>query len=100
MLNPNNTGTTDFSQYIDTELPPSGDLGSIRLLNAGDNSVLGGGDVATSLEGITEAWSSETLPLPAAANGLSVKLEFRFESDGDGEVFAGFYIDDVVVTGN
>lgn len=87
-----------FSQYIDTEAPISGDLGSIRLLNAGDDSVLAGGDVAIGLEGITETWTRETLPLPAAANGLNVKLEFRFESDSDGETFAGFYIDDLTVT--
>ncbi|MCF7731797.1 MAG: hypothetical protein K9N23_08920 [Akkermansiaceae bacterium] len=36
---------------------------------------------------------------PDAAPNAS-KPEFRFESDRDGEVFAGFYIDDVVVTGN
>ena len=95
---PASGATLSFSQYIDTETAPSGDLGSIRLLNAGDDSVLAGGDVATGLEGITEAWSSQTLPLPAAANGLSVKLEFSFESDADGDLFAGFYIDDVVVT--
>jgi hypothetical protein len=30
-------------------------------------------------------------------HGLEVKLEFRFESDADADVFAGFYIDDGVV---
>jgi len=29
-----------------------------------------------------------------------VKLEFRFVSDADSDVWAGFYIDDVVVTAN
>lgn len=90
----------DFSQYIDTETPPSGDLGSIRLLNASDDSPLAGGAVATDLEGITETWTSESLALPAVANGLEVKIEFRFESDSDTDVFAGFYIDDVEVVAN
>jgi hypothetical protein len=94
---PASGATLGFSQYIDTEVSPSGDLGSIRLLNAGDDSILIGGDVATGLEGITESWTSESIALPAVANGLSVKLEFRFESD-DADAFAGFYIDDVVVT--
>jgi hypothetical protein len=97
---PASGATLKFSQYIDTELAAGGgDFGSIRLLNAGDNSVLAGGDVATALEGTTEAWSSKTLPFPAAANGLEVKLEFRFSSNASAE-FAGFYIDDVVVSGN
>ena len=71
-----------------------------RLLDASDDSVLPGGDVAADIEGILTTWSTETLPLPAVANGLSVKLEFRFESDATGDLFSGFYIDDVVVTAN
>ena len=96
---PGSGATLNFSQYIDTENAPSGDLGSIRLLNASDNSVVAGGDVVTALEGVTEAWSRETIPLPVAANGRDVKLEFRFVSNASSE-FAGFYIDDWVVTGN
>jgi hypothetical protein len=90
--------TLKFSQYIDTEVATGGgDFGSIRLLNAADNTPLLGGDVSADIQGISELWSSKSLPLPAAANGLEVKLEFRFESDADADVFAGFYIDDVVV---
>jgi len=97
---PDDGATLSFSQYIDTDLDGTKtEVGSIRLLNAGDNSVLAGGDVAIELEGITEAWSSESIPLPDVANGLSVKLEFRFVSNATDE-FAGFYIDDVVVTAN
>jgi hypothetical protein len=92
--------TLSFSQYIDTEAPTSGDLGSIRLLDAVNDSVLAGGDIAMNLEGITVSWTDESLALPAAANGLSVKIEFRFESDADVDVWSGFYIDDVVVTAN
>lgn len=90
--------TLKFSQYIDTEAASGGgDFGSIRLLNAADNTPLVGGEVAPDLQGITELWSNRSLALPAAANGLEVKLEFRFESDADSDVFAGFYIDDVLV---
>jgi hypothetical protein len=90
--------TLKFSQYIDTEVASGGgDFGSIRLLNAADNTPLLGGDVSADIQGISELWSSKSLPLPATANGLEVKLEFRFESDADADVFAGFYIDDVVV---
>jgi hypothetical protein len=97
---PDSGATLDFSQYIDTELASGGgDFGSIRLLNAADDSVLAGGDVATDLQGISETWTSQSLPLPAAANGLSVKLEFRFTSNASSQ-FAGFYIDDLVVTAN
>ena len=41
-------------------------------------------------------WNSASIPLPAVANGLSVKLEFGFFSNAN-DHFAGFYIDDVVV---
>jgi hypothetical protein len=97
---PGDGATLSFSQYIDTDLDGTKtEVGSIRLLLAGDNSVLAGGDVAIELEGATEMWSSESSPLPDVADGLSVKLEFRFVSNATDE-FAGFYIDDVVVTGN
>ncbi len=89
--------TLNFSQYIDTEVTPSGDLGAIRLLNAGDNSVLTGGDLATNLEGNLQQWTNQSIALPTVANGLSVKIEFFFESDEDAELASGFYIDDIEV---
>lgn len=90
--------TLNFSQYVDTESESDGgDFGSIRLLDATDDTPLAGGDVAPDLQGISETWTNESLPLPEAANGLEVKIEFRFESDDDISVFAGFYIDDVEV---
>jgi hypothetical protein len=92
--------TLTFSQYIDSEVAPSGDLGSIRLLNGDDDSVLAGGDLATALEGRLQQWTIQEIPLPAAAGGLSVKIEFSFASDDGVEVASGFYIDDVLVTGN
>lgn len=88
-----------FSRYIDTEADSGGgDFGSVRLLNAADDTPLAGGVVIADIQGTSMLWSSESLTLPAAANGLAVKLEFRFESDADAEVYAGFYIDEVLVT--
>jgi hypothetical protein len=90
--------TLNLSQYVDTEAASGGgDFGSIRLLNAADDTPLAGGDVAPDLQGIPDDWSNASFPLPEAANGLEVKIEFRFESDDDITVFAGFYIDDVEV---
>lgn len=87
-----------LSQYVDTETASGGgDFGSIRLLNAADNLPLACGVVAPDLQGISEQWTSESLSLPAAAKGLEVKLEFRFESNANTDVFAGFYIDNVLV---
>lgn len=90
--------TLTLEYYIDTEEMADGqDFGTIRLLNAADDTPLVGGDVAADLQGVTEAWISGTFSLPAAANGLEVKLEFAFESDDDDESFTGFYIDLVTV---
>jgi hypothetical protein len=94
--------TLTLSYYIDTEAASGGqDFGTIRLLNAADGTPVAGGVVAASLEGITTAWlPAQVIALPAAANGLSLKLEFAFEADADGQNFSGFYIDDVKVTVN
>ncbi len=94
---PANGATLNFSQYLDSEVTPSGDLGSSRLLNANDDSILAGGDLATNLEGNLQQWTSQSIALPAVANGLSVKIEFLFASDEDAEVASGFYIDDIEV---
>ncbi len=93
--------TLDLSYYIDTEAPSGGaDFGSIRLLDASDDSPLAGGEIAADLQGISVMWINGSFPLPAAANGLEVKIEFSFESDPDTAAFAGFYIDDVFVKAN
>jgi len=83
-----------YRQYIDTESAPSQDLGSIRLLDVDGNFLA---DVVTGIEGVTTTWSEESIDLPDAANGLEVRLEFRFQSDAE-ENWGGFYIDDVAVT--
>jgi len=66
--------TLDLSYYIDTEAPSGGaDFGSIRLLDASDDSPLAGGEIAADLQGISVMWINGSFPLPAAANGLEVR---------------------------
>jgi hypothetical protein len=91
---PESGATLAYWRYIDTENFPSNDLGSIRLLDADGNFLA---DVVTGIEGVTTNWSEVSVDLPAAAEGLEVKLEFRFTSNESGN-WGGFYIDDVVVT--
>ena len=52
------------------------------------------------LEGISNGWTAESYPLPAAANGANIKIEFLLESNDNGQEFAGFYIDDVMLEAN
>ena len=70
--------------------------GTIRVLDASDNSDLG--VVATNLDGFFNDWRELSAALPAAALGKSVLLEFQFVSDDlDGTNFGGWFIDNVAV---
>jgi hypothetical protein len=87
------SATLQFWQFKNIE---SGrDSGSVRVLDASDNSELA--VVVAVVDGTTANWEQVSLPLPPAALGRPIKLEFRFRSDGDLS-FAGWYIDDVMVT--
>ncbi|MDA0767576.1 MAG: choice-of-anchor J domain-containing protein [Verrucomicrobia bacterium] len=90
--------TLSFQQYIDTD--GSGDVGAVRLLDAGnaDAEIIDGAFPVTSIEGIEDGWTGKSFPFPPAALGKTVKVQFQFVSDGDTEVFSGFYIDDVEMT--
>jgi hypothetical protein len=68
------------------------------LLNA-DAPVLAGSAVLPDLQRFTETRTNQSLALPAVANGLGVKLEFRLTSSASLN-FKGFYTDDVQVTAN
>ena len=87
--------TLRYSRYIDTD--GSGDFGWIRILDADNGDALL--DESGMLEGIGVEWSAETYPIPAAANGLDIKIEFRLTTDANTQ-FSGFYVDDVVVEAN
>ncbi|NIP98577.1 MAG: hypothetical protein GWO24_36270 [Akkermansiaceae bacterium] len=71
------------------------DFGVVRLLDAADDSELA--VLETDIDGITPDWEVVTHAIPAEALGKAIKLEFRFVSD-DISSFAGWYIDDVLLT--
>jgi autotransporter-associated beta strand protein len=87
------SATLRFWQFKNIE--PGMDSGSVRLLDASDNSELV--VVVAVVDGTTANWEQVSCALPPAALGRPIKLEFRFRSDGD-LTFAGWYIDDVAVT--
>jgi hypothetical protein len=90
------TGATlTYQQYIDTD--EILDVGSVRLLDAdaGDAELA---VLADGIVGIQAGWSPQSIALPPVALGRRLKIEFRFVSDNNGEEYAGFFIDDVVVT--
>ncbi|MFP6877527.1 MAG: hypothetical protein VCA37_11910, partial [Roseibacillus sp.] len=86
--------TLSFRHFADTDL--GGDVGTINVLDA-DNSDTLLVQLVTGIEGVFTGWASESFPLPAAAFGKNIKLEFVFTSNG-AEVWSGWYIDDVIVT--
>jgi hypothetical protein len=82
--------------YVDTDL--IGDVGSIRVLRFGDGVQLGA-DLAVNIEGIGADFAAESYGLPPEAIGEMVRIEFRFVSNNDAQNFAGWYLDDVEVSG-
>ena len=86
-----------FWQLIDTDL--AGDVGSVRVLDADNADTPIPGLEILNIEGLgTDGWSEQTLDLPAADVGdKNIKIEFRFVSNADLDLWSGFYIDDVVV---
>ncbi len=89
--------TLRFQQWIDTEGSPSGDFGTINLLDADD----GDAQLAVLADGIeglgTDGWTPQSFALPVSAWEKNVKLQFVFTSDGDTETWAGWYVDDLEV---
>jgi hypothetical protein len=85
--------TLSLFQFADME--QGFDEGAIRVLDAADDSILG--TVESSIDGLGESWTEFSKSLPAEALGKNIRIEFRFLSD-DIENFAGWYIDDIVVT--
>ena len=93
-------GTLSFQQWTEIEdVPGDFDYGSIRILDASDNSVLATME-NQSIDGNTDGWEEYSKDLPAeafdAAEG-TIRIEWQFEAD-DLFSFAGWYIDDVVIT--
>jgi bacillopeptidase F len=91
-----------FQHWVDMDDFQNLDSGTVRVLDA---SVLPGtvtvlGVVKADITGLTPLdWVEFKAPLPAAALGKVIALEFVFVSDGD-DIFdaSGWYIDNVMVT--
>jgi hypothetical protein len=85
--------TLNFFQYVDIE--EGFDFGRLSILDANDQSELA--VLEPTIDGLTGDWNSVSKRLPAAALGTTIVIEFRLSSD-DISNFAGWYIDDVIVT--
>lgn len=86
-------GTLTYAEFRDIE--PMFDSGTINILDASDDSLIA--ELETGIDGTSSQWSSVSHALPAEALDRIIKIEFRLQSD-DFSNFAGWYIDDVVVT--
>jgi hypothetical protein len=91
--------TLGFRQWIDTEAASGGaDYGAIKVRDAGTSAELGILNPA-NIEGLGGAWEPQSYSLDAYA-GQTIKIEFLFTSnDSSGVNYAGWYLDDVTVTG-
>ena len=100
VIPPGTDALLSFSQFIDTDLAATDpDLGSVRILQVdGAETPITGLEIS-SIEGNAAGWTNQSLALPAGeVAGKTIKVEFRFTSNADGNVWGGFYIDDVSVT--
>lgn len=98
MAIPAGGATLRFQLFIDTD---TGAAGAIRLLDADTGAEIIDGDFpVTNLQGVGAAWTEEPFALPAAASGKNVRIRFEFVSDDNGNLYSGFYIDDVKVIRN
>ncbi|NNC90227.1 MAG: hypothetical protein HKN82_17355 [Akkermansiaceae bacterium] len=71
-----------------------GDLGVLGVFDGAGNLV----ENIHLADGVSAGWTEVTVPLPAAAMGLQVRLRFTFLSDGaNASDMAGWYIDDLCV---
>ena len=86
--------TLSFEQFTDIE--PQFDFGTVTVLDADDSELA---VIETGIDGFAD-WTKFARALPAAAIGKSVKIEFRFEADDLPVIsdFAGWYLDDILVT--
>ena len=89
--------TLRFQQWIDIDNFDGIDGGSVRILDSTTFAELE--LVEENINGLVAGWNAHTAFLSEASLGNSVVVEFRFVSDADGTFdFAGWYIDDVLLT--
>ena len=89
--------TLSFYQWTDFEGAPF-DWGSIRILNAADDSELA--VVVNELDPqLFPAWEEFKIAIPPAGLNQNIKVEFRFfHDDADVGQQAGWYIDNFSIT--
>lgn len=88
--------TLHYFRFVDIELVF--DLAEVRVLDATNDSPIA--VLESAIDGLSADWEAVRNPLPPAALGKTVRIEFRLITDDfiDGMDFAGFYVDDVQVT--
>jgi hypothetical protein len=83
-----------FNYFIDSTIDVEG--GQLRFLDESGEPlwVQEGEDI---LSGQVGGWTPFSIRFPSDARGVPVIIEFAFLTDDDGDVGAGWYIDDVKV---
>ena len=81
-----------FQYYIDAVQDAEG--GQIRILNEAEEPIFTRDEI---FAGTTETWTPFDLTFPLEVRNQKIILEFRLLTDGDDNVGAGWYIDDVVI---
>lgn len=92
--------TLNLAYYIDADPAttpgnPAFDTAIISILSGEDDSVLE--TLADLGNESTNDWTDISFPIPAAALGSSIRLNFTFTSDGV-EVGPGWYLDDITIS--
>ena len=96
-----NGATLRFRQLIDTD--GFADFGAVRILDADNADTPIAGLELTSIAGVGGAWTQNSLEMPPLnVGGKNIRIEFNFTSNAgatpDGDVYSGFYVDEVFVT--
>ncbi|MDB4808380.1 PA14 domain-containing protein [Verrucomicrobiales bacterium] len=81
-----------FQYFVDAVQDAEG--GQLRILNEAGEPIFARDEI---FAGTTETWTPFEFTFPLEIRNQKIILEFRLLTDGDGEVGAGWYIDDVVI---
>ena len=82
----------NFQYYIDSVQDAK--EGQLRILNEAGEPIFAREEI---FSGSTETWTPLEITLPLEIRNQKIILEFRLLADGDDNVGAGRYIDDVVI---
>lgn len=90
------SATLSYRQWVDVE-GLQFDYGTITILDASNGTTLA--VIDDDMDDNTNDWEEFTTSIPVEATGKNIQIEFRFLSDDfPGTNFAGWYLDDVLVT--